>query len=576
MSNKVQVLSPAINSVLHPNRDLNPDPIIRSANGVREFEVAANGGASDSNMSFSTKLPSGTVLDRCIFIEYEVEYVFQSPRDTIDYGETDFSPACIPLHRCMKNLTVTINGHGQTISPQFMRNALLKYHNTPTLQESHSMCPAQPDLFNNAYIQGKLTNGQPLHPQSPYQKLAGEFGVASESRAAFQPTATVTITAGTRDDDVTAAADSTVTVRYKFREPLFHPFLSDVLGRDILAQVQNLQIDMTMLSNLKPMMVIGHTSDATSRTGCLEKRSAVRVSALSTPKLLLRTYVPPVAIPQRMSHQYYHIYSQQVVHSSAVALDASDTINTGNMSFSAVPHRLYFFVTRTGDYTLSDQADCYGAITGMTIRTSADQGGLSGADQVQLYQMSKRNGLTQTFTQFSQWQGSVVCVDIANSDLGGWTADAQVPFTFDAQITFKNTTFGTYDAVGTLDAGDAAAGGRGVVTQWTLHVVAQTSGVLVCEDGSAYTQFGHSPQQVAEALNSENIVDYNTDHHLENHVSGGGFFKDFRKGFAKGFGMVMSPAVKGLSVAGLVSPQARGAAMGLGALNSGVQRVGKM
>lgn len=515
---------------------------------TREIVVTADS-HSASETSFNYNLSQGVVLDRTMYLETEVTVDLTASANNLSFTANtldEFVAAQNPVLRAMATLGIGLNNNITTVRPHLFCNALAKY--SQHKNDRASFYPlSQPDHYNNRTA---MTTAVDAHNSPFLSSVSGNEDTRGQHYRTY-----VEVQAAA------AGAPQIIRFTYVFTQALdVHPYCGSPQEHEALANIRNLNVNCTW-NNLNSMFLF--TDNVTDGTAALTN---ARVSAAFTntkAKLFIRTHAPSISIPPVVSQEYIQVlmYNYQF---GTTALSSSSSVSTGSINLSQVPDRMYVYARRRANYTQADQAECFAAITNMTIRTDNDSGSLSNADQAQLWQMSARNGLEQSFKQFSRDQGSVVCVDIGKGDLGGYVSGTRVPFTFDLSVTMQNTSYSTLGA-----SSHQFDGGAAETTDFDLYLVVVQSGVMInSSDGITTLSLGRSEQEVAE------LVQQGFTAPAMDNARGSGWYKAFKKGFKTGFGAVMTPAQFATGVAGLVDPRARVLSQGIGALNNTVQGAG--
>ena len=281
---------------------------------TREFGQNATS-ASDSDLSFQVYLSPNVLLDRCVMIEYQVDAVITVAAGIPHPDLSDFCLAQYPLHRVMRNCTVTLNNNSISFDPSSSKaNALVKYKNEYMDQLSASTCPVQPASANNVFAEGHRSFADEsiaaaittypnlnLMDNSPFKYF--QQGGNREARASFLPISV-------------ARNNNTLVLSYKVTERLFHPAFEPVLERETYANLRNMKVQMSFLGNLTPMLTVGRIVTATAADPVVYA-SVVPTGVTCTiaqviPRLLLRTYLPAVGIPASVSHPYSELVARNL------------------------------------------------------------------------------------------------------------------------------------------------------------------------------------------------------------------------------------------------------------------------
>lgn len=208
-----------------------------------------------------------------------------------------------------------------------------------------------------------------------------------------------------------------------------------------------------------------------------------------TPKLLDR-------IPKQLVYPYNELLVTVQTLSAPLAAGAAFTMNMNALNLEAIPKRLYVYA-RENDNDLQGFAnmwktDTYAQINKLNINWANKAGVLSSAQMTDLYQICRRNGCNLSYSQWRQYVGSVMAVDLGK-DIGlsslespGLLSNPQISM----KVDIVNPT--------TLPpkVGDAVRVGRPIT--YSLYVIIVYEGTVSIINGNVI-------KQVA-CLNSTDIV----------------------------------------------------------------------
>lgn len=94
---------------------------------------------------------------------------------------------------------------------------------------------------------------------------------------------------------------------------------------------------------------------------------------------------------------------------ASVTQFTSDTVN-----LMTIPKRIYIFVRESNQTRTFNSSDTYARIDRLSINFNNKNSLVAGANTQNLYEMSVKNGLKMSWTQWNQQVGSVCCVDFSN------------------------------------------------------------------------------------------------------------------------------------------------------------------
>ena len=247
-------------------------------------------------------------------------------------------------------------------------------------------------------------------------------------------------------------------------------------------------------------------------------------------------------ISSSVSHPYSELVARDFTCTGGLTTGGVDgSCNTGQINFSTVPEKIFLFVAPSNPLLYGTQEDLYAQILTLTVRTNNDNGGFTGADPAQLYTMCKRNGLSSSWTQFNDFQGGVLCLDISKGDLSGYVAGTNMEFSMSIDVTFANRAYSGWNYVEAMQRADRngltpngtdvqrRVAGNVELAGWRLYMYAVNSGQLIIEQDSTFIQIGHAKAETSTAMDNMQKGEFvNTDVDVEN-SDGGGFFRSFHR-----------------------------------------------
>ena len=508
------------------------DPRVQ-INTEREYAILRGGGQvswkpfsstsySNSSFSFSCPPPSpGIIVDRKVYLRVPVTLSFtctNTGSDNMLQAGFDAFRA-YPLTSCMSTLQVTLNNTSVSINMADVMPTLLRYHN-PVLQHlyEYSMTPSMMDQYQD-YSDGIGSNRNPL------ATYADSNSGADEGRGGF-PMQIISNTAGS------AQVSAVLT------EPLFlSPFLFGFGDSSGFIGMQTMDFTMTWLSSLNRMWShIDH-----------DNISNFQVSSVSfgQPQLLF-TYITPKelqSIPRALTLPYFTVDRYYTASGLSVVPNQSITINSNNIQLNSIPRRMYISMRRqnadlygTGNSQSSPviypgcyYTDTFFSISNISVNWNNYSGLLSSATQQDLYNISKKNGVNLSWTQWSGGPttesgissnlikgtvGSVLCLEFG-TDIG--LSDTEAPGLLGTYQLQMNVTGTNVDQIQTI-----------VNPQLLIIVVSEGSFTVINQN--AVTQIGVVTKQ--DVLDAHHIPGIN--YHTVRAVHGADF-GDFLSGL-KGFG----------------------------------------
>ena len=551
---------PALSNLYNAHKR-DPQYVMFGSSQTREISLSMNGTLDISTclnkqLQFQTNFSTGSSVDGCVLFEADLVFYLISGSDnqSVNFGSVKNKVALAQnaLHRAMKTLIIKLNNTNVSANPSDYVNAIAKYQDDEDWRSFYPL--SQPDSFNSHDVNLLMTG-----PNGNYNgPLNSNY---SQSRGSFLPYKVEVIRAAA------SGVKQIVKVTYRVTEPLQHPLLvrSDN-SYTSLHRLKNLNVEITipdLRACFSDILIFDDTSGGateceilypanSSKTSILTA-SSIANSALNTrtdwlymenPKLLLRTYIPAVKIPDVVTLPAEQL---QVRNFSVVGADtagATTQIDTGAIQVNQIPDKIFIFARQSNDITACQIADAWASIESMTLSTDVDSGALTGATQSQLFQMCKRNNLgAQSFQEFSDYQGSVICVDFSKGDIGGYIAGTKGTFTYSLKVTLRNNTYGA-NKIGIVGSGNVAAGalninplrpgGAPAVTSWKLMVIMVMQSDLILDGDTATLISGIESDTLVKLANKASLGGVSSYNPAEvvGRAKGSGFFDTLRKGFS--------------------------------------------
>ena len=255
----------------------------------------------------------------------------------------------------------------------------------------------------------------------------------------------------------------------------------------------------------------------------------------------------PVSDPFSDSRNTYYVKNSEATTSHQLSAQ-SGTIDfkTGNIVLARIPQRIFVLVVPKDDPTAL-RADAYGIITSLKVKTLDNSGLYVGQDTLDLYQGTKRVGNKQTYQQFADSQGSVMCIDIAHGDLGPYPANTNARFQMEIECSAINGTRAIstmYDVNHVYEKGFVITSSsaenpnpKPIATtyrgQWELRVIAQYGGSLTMDGTVSRTSYGVSEMVIGQALQSQLPAPVKEELAHGSGLYGGGFGSKLKKAWRK-------------------------------------------
>lgn len=582
-----------------------------SHKGALVFNMSAN--TMEHQVAFTTHSSNSTqirmdvdesvVLDRQVFLQCDmyVDIEASAVNQTVNKEDIEaLVPAQFPLHRCMQNLNVSLNGYAISTPVSDYINPLLKYVSDDELERFNSMTPAQPDAYNtmdmawrSSYKKNILptftitttasaTNPTDVELQAIANGILAQFagssdftitatgtpgapttaeiqaivnGVITATGAVASFTAVTTTNAptdvelqavvdgtilaiynyyvdGKRDfnsqfnaenpysrrnfqlqngiQTVTAASGSAkekLRLHYRFTEALHHPYFSPSVNEDVLARIRTLSVNVTWRNLKAAFQMVGVIRDNANGV-CTVTPSFDAGDKFA--QLLARTSLPTVDIPEKFITDMHLIGEPRLFDVSGLSTtrNGTATVVTGSIAYSQVPDKLYIFCReKTPLGTSMNQVDSYARVDKIILRSSSTGESFSQASNQHLYEMSVKNGLNQSYDDWSVKQGSVVCVDYSAADVHSVSAGTRIPYNFTLSATVRNVSFNSHSVPAKhlfIDTSDTSALGttRDTLAGWQLVVIPVFRSKMESSGNQMFVESGHDVEEVEAIMKS--------------------------------------------------------------------------
>jgi hypothetical protein len=493
------------------------DDVVIPCSQTKELSFLANSW-DDTHINFDCKFSRNDLIDREVFIEYEVSLTMKSS-DVDEIILLAVSEYCIsqnPLSRVTDKNRVVINGSCVSEIENNFR-APLSLYQTPTSTIE------LPDVVNNVFAQSRVesvevlkSTGNPNIDDWQYNHMLANSHFRNSpmsqngnlTRGNIQPKA-IRYFKSLAANPVTDC----VELVYRVVEKVFNPSLTTNNEKySVLANVENMTVEFKLNSLLAMFQTGVIVSDNAAGFvyhtpfGESVKIQKANNGVSYTPKLLFKCYVPSVPIPRNFTSRYvkYNKLTFPILKkiTEATNIDANEVgyIKTKPISLSQVPNAIYLYVRPTSNYYDTVSAESYGVIDSLKFITTCDSGVFSNCDQYQLYSMCKRNGLNVSFEDFSDMTGSVIKIDMEKSDISGFVAGEVKPFQFEVECEFTNKCFSGYNyndlTFGTMQREEDFE----APIYWSLNMIFEYEGRISITNTSADIGYGISSNYIARVL----------------------------------------------------------------------------
>ena len=358
--------------------------VLISSNLVDYTRISANS-SNQNSAQFLVRPPSNIYVGRKVFLVMPVTFNFTgtSPvgQNLLQSGFD--APSSFPLHSIMTNLTVKLNNSSVSINPREIQSAMI-WANTRKesfLEQNWSLTPTMADQsqeFNE--LSGSIRN--------PLNSYIDSIDGSIPPRGAFKIDGPIT------------NGDTAAELTYTFIEALqISPFVwtkDHALG---FAWLKDMVIDITWDSDKSRMWSHDSLSPGVSLN--------TPVITLGTPEVLVKLMQPPLTIglPEELTLPLSNITNFKNDKNVTLGVFGSGTDRTdlvsNNIELQSTPVLITIFAKRRNSDDSFITTDSFLAIESVSIAWDSRSGILAGSTQEQLYDISRKNGLTMSWTQFS-------------------------------------------------------------------------------------------------------------------------------------------------------------------------------
>lgn len=377
--------------VRYPPTDINSKrefAILKGGSNV-SIKIGTTSSYSNTNATFSLPPASPqTIYDRTIWMKFPVRTTFTGTAPVGEYLLLNFRDAfrAFPLSSCISSMTLKINNNAMSLSlSDFIHGGLRYYNNGDMRQICYSQCPSMLDTYQQ-YSDAVGSNRSPL----------GGYGDDSfdYSRGSFSLDA-ITQTAADGSGNATTVIDATIV------EPVFiSPLLFGNDSGPGLIGVQTFGLEM-QFGDLTRMW--SH-SDSSGRT---LNASGINVDLVSRgpPTLLIKQIIPQdlQMIPKNSVYSYFELsnYSTSIGTLAAHGSNGSFITKSSNsVQLGSIPRKVYIWVKQSKSTITFKDPDVFASISQISINWNGIDGILSSASQNDLYNIAKKNGSNQTWSEF--------------------------------------------------------------------------------------------------------------------------------------------------------------------------------
>jgi len=394
-------------SRIHAITDNIAYPVVKGAQNVSAQSFVANS-QSQSQQTFNIVLPSeNTLVSREVIWKRKMRFTARATstgvgQRALNYG-TECAFASFPLNQQVETCQITLNNN--TVSEQ-TKDSLATLLNFMSMDDMKFYSTMTPTLLDNYkfYDDGDLANNDVLGNYT-----AGNF-VGDEIPRGSYP---ITIISGNTPS--TASGQDLVCVfEAEFAEPLFiSPFaysagryssISAMYGLTSLNITLNLDATCKRMLRRKAVPALGNYSLSID-------------PSFSTAEIQLMLLTPQSSdfLPQRNLLPYINLNRYTRDNFNALAVGASTTLQSPNISLSSIPDKLICVIRKKMSSQSFSDSDTFFSIKKVNITFGNQTGICSSMSQEQLFKASVSNGVNANWLQ---WKGKTTVMESgANADL---------------------------------------------------------------------------------------------------------------------------------------------------------------
>jgi len=486
-------------------------------------DSSITGATNPSSAYFNIKPPYGSIMDRNILLELQVQVT--AGGGTTNIGDY-FCPKSMPANRLIDTCQLKINSSAITSEPSKYVSALSQYKtNQEFLKKFRSLSPTEPDHVNRysncavyscfKAINTNATNAG-LNPATMNTQAWGDAPLSpfsNSSRSAYDYDCR-----GAFPYKRTSATQRT----YTFTEPLLNPFC---MQREDTAcsHVTDLTVQLNFTSQMerafsqifeiaqRPCSTTGdtlntsHSFDTTgTQSANLAQGGGTFTVSIISAKLIVKMGTPSIPLSIKQAVQYNEFQPMTQALTTDFSDGSAKTVTFTTQRLSCIPSHIFIYARPALSIQNRYQADAFLAISNVNITINNKAGILSNMTQAQLYNMSVENGVNMSWGQWSQRVGSILCLAMGRDVvqlLPGCLEVMDITFS----VTLQNTTLFDYSGGSYLGAGATTAPVLAdqldkSITSWELVLLNVYPATLTLEDNFAAKNIGITAAEAADAI----------------------------------------------------------------------------
>lgn len=383
------------------------------------YEIIAFQNPSSSNLSVQVPIPSkATGVARLAFVKCAFEVKFTGSDQgspLLEVGSND-APRSFPLQRCIETATVQLGNQTFTTNVSDVLDSVLQNLSDEDIKRYCSGTPSMLDMYSD--YNDSVTYGNQRNPLAQYG--SNSFYI---TRSGFLDQAV----------DVVSNTNTAATVRFTVYEPLlFAPFSLNPDHRKSFLGVDRINFSL-VLGDLS--RVWSHSSAGKTLT-----ISSATIYSGFNPELHLIYFSQNLfeAVPSPLVWSFEN-FDYRDTNAQTIASGSSGTIKLSNVNINTVPYMVALYVKRSDATQDETTTDTFARIDQVKLSYKNRQGLLANASTEDLYNISRKNGLQMSYSEWSQWRGSIVYLRPEDWGLSPLECPSQLSNTqFSIEVTATN------------------------------------------------------------------------------------------------------------------------------------------
>lgn len=352
----------------------------KNTDGMMIYVLPASSYSNSScNFSYLNNFQN-IAVDRCIKLEIPVLLTFTGTTTGSGLLQAGYDAfASMPLNEIMQTCSMTIGQQNLTV-------------NTNLLRQYASRCEKLKDV-----------NSQQIFANDYYANLYDGVGSINNPLGIYSNTVDGVFHPRGAYPCVINNGATTATVSATLTTPLWIPMLTNENVGNGLAfrNFTNFQCVITWTNNLSRIWSHANSSATITNIDVQLGQPSLRITQYTVSTLLSEPCIYPYDYLQ------YFISS----NTGSIAANATTTVNSNAIQLSYLPHEIDIYIRKPDSQITYTSSRSFLSINSVSINFSGRSGILASANSNDLFRMSKKNGLQDTYEQwrgFTQNLGSIV------------------------------------------------------------------------------------------------------------------------------------------------------------------------